>query len=94
MLARELASFWRENVVAVVILLRVLLAAETSHSQMLKVLAFCDRKMAFKTFSIKIKMRTFLIEEIRTMKLFGASIFSENAKNPLIKSRSRYPSRI
>ena len=52
-----------------------LLAVETSHRQMLKVLAFCDRKMAFKTSSIKIKMRTFLSEEVRTMKLFGASIF-------------------
>ena len=46
--AREVASFWRENVVAVVILLRVLarvresvVVAGTSY-QMLEVLAFCN----------------------------------------------------
>ena len=44
------ASFWRENVIAVVILLRVLarmsgVVAETSY-QMLKVLSFCHRERA------------------------------------------------
>ena len=45
---REPASFWRENLVAVVILLRVsenVVMAETSY-QMLEVLSFCDRERA------------------------------------------------
>ena len=40
---RDRASFWRENLVAVIILLRVFVMAETSY-QMLEVLSFCDRE--------------------------------------------------
>ena len=49
MLSRESASFWRENVIAVVILLRVncfsenIVVAETSY-QKLEVLSFCNRE--------------------------------------------------
>ena len=48
MLAREPASFWRENVVAIVILLRVLATMskwrEQLSYQMLEVGSFCDRE--------------------------------------------------
>ena len=48
--AREPTSFWRENVIAIVILLRVLariyvVVAETSY-QMLEILSFSDRERA------------------------------------------------
>ena len=79
MLAREAASFWRENVVAVVILLRVLarvresvVVAGTSY-QMLEVLAFCHLERAEPP-SITITVLTFLVKK-STMKNSGVSIF-------------------
>jgi len=77
--AREVASFWRENVVAVVILLRVLarvresvVVAGTSY-QMLEVLAFCNLERAEPP-SITITVLTFLVKK-STMKNSGVSIF-------------------
>ena len=79
MLASEAASFWRENVVAFVILLRVLarvresvVVAGTSY-QMLEVLAFCNLERAEPP-SITIRVLTFLVKK-STMKNSGVSIF-------------------
>ena len=79
MLAREAGSFWRENVVALVILLRVLarvresvVVAGTSY-QMLEVLAFCNLERAEPP-SITIRVLTFLVKK-STMKNSGVSIF-------------------
>ena len=76
MQAREPASFWRENVVAFVTLLRVLARmsklAETSY-EMLEVLSFCDQER-MQPPSLKITVRTFLVKNGK-MKLPGESIF-------------------
>ena len=79
MLASEAGSFWRENVVAFVILLRVLarvresvVVAGTSY-QMLEVLAFCNLERA-RPPSITIRVLTFLVKK-STMKNSGVSIF-------------------
>ena len=76
---REAGSFWRENVVAFVILLRVLarvresvVVAGTSY-QMLEVLAFCNLERAEPP-SITIRVLTFLVKK-STMKNSGVSIF-------------------
>ena len=79
MLTSEAGSFWRENVVAFVILLRVLarvresvVVAGTSY-QMLEVLAFCNLERAEPP-SITIRVLTFLVKK-STMKNSGVSIF-------------------
>ena len=48
LLGHEQASFWRENVIAVVILLQVLANVEVAQTsyQTLEVLSFCDRERA------------------------------------------------
>ena len=79
MLAREAGSFWRENVVAFVILLRVLARVRESvvvpgtSYQMLEVLAFCNLERAEPP-SITIRVLTFLVKK-STMKNSGVSIF-------------------
>ena len=54
--SREPASFWRENMVAVVILLRIFAheVTDTSFCK-LEVLTFCDREM----------LLTFLVENVK-----------------------------
>ena len=71
MLAREAASFWRENMVAVVFSQRVVVAG-TSY-QMLEVLAFCNLERA-QPRSITKTVLTFLVKK-STMKNSGVSIF-------------------
>ena len=79
MLAREAGSFWRENVVVFVILLRVLARVRESvvvpgtSYQMLEVLAFCNLERAEPP-SITIRVLTFLVKK-STMKNSGVSIF-------------------
>ena len=74
MLAREAAPIWRENVVAVVILLRVY--------QMFEVLAFCNRVKAQPP-SITITVLTFLVKK-STMKNSVVSIFWQYAKKRVV----------
>ena len=71
MLAREPASFWRENVTAVVILLRVL--ASVPSYQMLEVLEFCNRERAQPP-SITITVLTLLVKK-STVKNSEVSLF-------------------
>ena len=81
MLAREAASLWRENVVAVVTLLRVLasvVVAGTTY-QMFEVLAFCNRERAQPP-SITITVLTFLVKK-STMKNSGFLFFDNTRKN-------------
>ena len=73
MLAREAASFFRENAVVVVILLRVLAIVAGTSYQMLEVLAFCNLERAQPS-SITITVLTFLVKK-STMKNSGVYIF-------------------
>ena len=66
MLTREEESFWRENVVAVIILQRVLVTVR-------EVFAFCSWEMA-QLPSISITVLTFLVKK-STIKNSGVSIF-------------------
>ena len=84
MRARELASFWWENVIVVDILLRVF-SRKTSH-KMLESLSFCDRDNSNKHNSANVsgdKTTT------TTTKLSGESIFLEYAKTLSVTCRSR-----
>ena len=67
MRTREQAAFWRENVVAVVILLATSLSenvvvAGTSY-QMLGILSFSERERALKPSSTEISVLTFVVEK-------------------------------
>ena len=75
-LARKPASFGREFVVAVVILLRVLASVVVAGSsyQMLEILAFCNRERCFPP-SITITGLIFLVKKKSTIKNSGVSIF-------------------
>ena len=73
MLAGERASFWRENVVAVVILLRVLRECRSGGNKLLEVLPFSNLERAQRP-SITITVLTFLVKNSR-MKNSGGSIF-------------------
>ena len=75
MRAREPTSFWRENLVAIVSLLRVLarksVVAKTSY-QMLEVLSFSGRERAL-SLSMEISDLTFVVKK-STMKLRRVSV--------------------
>ena len=73
MLAGERASFWRENVVAVVILLRVLTSVVVAGTSLLEVLPFSNLERAQRP-SITITVLTFLVKNSR-MKNSGGFIF-------------------
>ena len=84
-LAREPASFWRENVVAVVILLRVLARGSLAGTgyQMLEVLAFCNRERAQPP-SITITVLTFQVKNstMKNSEVFFLTI-REKTLNPI-----------
>ena len=80
MRTRESASFWRENLVAVVILLATSLsenvvAAGTSY-KMLGILSFSDRERALLS-STEISILTFVVVKKSTMKVSGVYILLE-----------------
>ena len=94
MRTREPASFLRENVVAVLILLATSLNenvvfAGTSY-QMLGILSFSDRERASPP-STEISALTFVVKKKSTMKLSGVSIFRVQARKLKIKCRPRSP---
>ena len=79
--AREPASFWSENVIAIVILRRVLAriyvaVAETSY-QMLEILSFSDRERASRP-STEISVLTFMVKKVQWC--FPECLFLENRK--------------
>ena len=74
--ARKPASFWRENVVTVVTLLRVL--AKTSHQIVRSFITLRSGESV--TSFAKVNSANFLVKN-GNMKLSGESIFSECAKN-------------
>ena len=72
MRAREPASFWRENVIAVDILLRALARMSTSYQRLVLFISFSDRERAYLV-STQITLLT-LVKKGK-MKLSGVSIF-------------------
>ena len=94
MYARDPASFWREKVEAVVILLLVFAQMSWWRKQDIKFqkfLSFCDWESAYAP-SLKIAMLFFLVKKGK-MKLSGKSLFLEYAKKHQVKfcTRTRPP---
>ena len=85
---REPTSFWRENVVAVVSLLRSfsenVVVAKTSY-QMLGILSFSDRERALKPPSTEISALTLVVKKYN--KVFRGVCFREQARKLKIKCR-------
>ena len=92
---REQASFWRENVIAVVILLRGLVRVATFQwqKQMLEVLSLCDRERAVTSFNKDDS--TFLVNQ-KYHEAFQGVYILKKKKKTVVKSRtgSRFRPRI
>ena len=93
MLAREPVSFWRENVVAVVTLLRVLARMLYGGNKLSTVRTFSILQSGEGSTSFNNDNSAKFLVEKNSVKNSGVSIICEYAKKLSIKSRTRSRSR-